>query len=151
MERNPFYLEDQNMEITGEEKGLPVVRQKPGEKNSLGRVKFLFPNSFNIYLHDTPNRSLFTQTHRNFSHGCIRIQDPKKMALYLLRDQPSYTPEKVDSLMNQEEEKWVTLKKPVRVYIGYFTAWVDRNGKLNFRKDIYGHDEKMAEKLFAKS
>lgn len=150
MQRNPDYLEKQNMEITGEENGLPVVRQKPGEKNSLGLVKFLFPNSFNIYLHDTPNRNLFSQTQRNFSHGCIRIQDPKKMALYFLRYDTSYTPHKIDSLMHLPEEKWVTIKKPVRVFIGYFTAWVDRSGKLNFRKDIYGHDKKMEEKLFVK-
>ena len=72
------------------------------------------------------------------------------MALYLLRDQPEYTPEKVDSLMHLDQETWVTLKKPVRVSITYFTAWVDRDGKLNIRKDIYNHDQDMADKLFVK-
>lgn len=148
MKKDPNYLEKKNMEITGNSNGLPVVRQKPGGDNALGNVKFLFPNSFDIYLHDTPNRSLFSQTQRNFSHGCIRIQDPKKMALYLLQNQAAYTPEKVDSLMHLDKEKWVTLEDPERVFIGYFTAWVDADGKLNFRKDIYGHDQKMADKMF---
>ncbi len=149
--RDKNYIANHNMEITGYSGGLPVVRQKPGDNNSLGNVKFLFPNNYDIYLHDTPNRSLFSATKRNFSHGCIRIQNPTKMALYLLRDDTTWTPQKVDSCMHLTNEKWVTLKKPVRVFIGYFTAWVDRNGKLNFRHDIYGHDEKMAEKLFAKN
>ncbi|TKK65438.1 hypothetical protein FC093_20230 [Ilyomonas limi] len=149
MERNPYYLADHNMEITGQDDGLPVVRQLPGDDNSLGHVKFLFPNSYDIYLHDTPNRDLFSATNRSFSHGCIRIQYPAKMAQYLLRDNPEWTPEKIDSCMNLPEEKWVTLDKPVRVYIGYFTAWIDQDGEVNFRKDIYGHDAKMADKLFA--
>ena len=137
------------MEITGQDSGLPVVRQLPGDDNSLGHVKFLFPNSYDIYLHDTPNRDLFTATNRNFSHGCIRIQYPEKMAEYLLRNNPEWTKERIDSSMHLPEEKWVTLDKPLRVYIGYFTAWIDDNGKLNFRKDIYGHDAKMADKLFS--
>jgi len=148
MDRDPFYLEEQNMEITDTVKGVPVVRQKPGEKNSLGLVKFLFPNNFNIYLHDTPAKELFSRTNRTFSHGCIRLQDAKKMALYLLRNDSSYTEQKVDSLMHLDHEKWVTLKNPLRVSITYFTAWVDQDGKLNFRKDIYGHDAEMAKKLF---
>jgi len=147
--RNPDYLAEHNMEITGQDNGLPVVRQLPGDDNALGHVKFLFPNSYDIYLHDTPNHDLFSATNRSFSHGCIRIQYPEKMAEYLLQDNAEWTPEKIDSCMHMQEEKWVTLNKPVRVYIGYFTAWVDQNGKVNFRKDIYGHDEKMADKLFA--
>ena len=147
----PNYLEEQDMEITGySSEGEPVIRQKPGEKNSLGRVKFLFPNNYNIYLHDTPFKDLFSMQSRSFSHGCIRLEDATKMALYLLRDQPEYTPEKVDSLMHLDHEKWVTLKNPIRVSISYFTAWVDKDGKLNFRKDIYNHDEDMANKLFVK-
>ncbi len=147
----PNYLEEQDMEITGyDTEGVPVIRQKPGEKNSLGLVKFLFPNNYNIYLHDTPFKDLFSKQSRSFSHGCIRLEDATKMALYLIRDQPEYTPEKIDSLMHLDHEKWVTLKNPVRVSITYFTAWVDADGKLNFRKDIYGHDEDMANKLFVK-
>lgn len=149
IDKNPAYLEEQDMEVTGYENDLPVIRQRPGEKNSLGLVKFLFPNNYNIYLHDTPFKDLFSKQSRNFSHGCIRIEDATKMALYLLRDDPSYTEEKVDSLMHLDHEKWVTIKNPVRVSIVYFTAWVDDDGKVNFRKDIYGHDEDMEKKLFA--
>ncbi len=150
MQRNSNYLASHNMEVTGTRGGLPIVRQLPGRDNSLGNVKFLFPNSYDIYLHDTPNRNLFSATNRNFSHGCIRIQNPKKMAMYLLRNDTSWTEERIDSAMHQEEEKWVTIDKPVRVFIGYFTAWVDRYDKVNFRHDIYGHDQKMADKLFVK-
>lgn len=149
--RNKNYIAAHNMEITGHTSGgLPIVRQKPGGNNSLGHVKFLFPNNYDIYLHDTPNHSLFSSTNRSFSHGCIRIQYPDKMAAYLLRNDTTWTKQKIDSCMDLDHEKWVTLKKPVRVFIGYFTAWVDRDNKLNFRHDIYKHDEEMADKLFVK-
>jgi len=146
--RNRNYIAKHNMEVTGYTNGLPQIRQKPGANNALGRVKFLFPNNFNIYLHDTPNRNLFTQTNRGLSHGCIRIAEPKKFAEFLLRDQPSYTSEAIDSLMYLEKEKWVTLKQKVPVFLVYFTSWVDASGELHFRRDIYKHDQKMAQKLF---
>ena len=138
------------MEIIGMNGGLPIIRQKPGPNNSLGSVKFLFPNNYNIYLHDTPNKELFTVSTRTFSHGCIRIAEPKKFAQYLLSADTSmiYTSTVIDSLMHLTKEKWVTLKKAIPVYVVYFTAWVDKGGLLNFRKDIYGHDVKMSEKLF---
>lgn len=148
MERNPGYLESQNMEITGESNGLPEIRQRPGGANSLGKVKFLFPNSFNIYFHDTPSKSLFERDKRAFSHGCIRLSDPEKMAQYLLRNQPEWTPERISEAMNAGEEKYVKLKNPVPVIITYYTAWVDEGGKLNFREDIYKHDDKLAQKMF---
>lgn len=147
MARNANYLSRQRMEIVKDGK-IPQIRQVPGPHNSLGLVKFLFPNNYNIYFHDTPNRELFNQTNRSFSHGCIRIAEPKKMAMYLLRHDASWTSEKIDSAMHLKKEKWVTIPKPVPVLITYFTAWVDQEGKLNFRKDIYKHDEKMARKLF---
>ena len=138
------------MEITGKSKGLPVVRQKPGPNNSLGLVKFLFPNSYDIYFHDTPNHELFNASSRSFSHGCIRLGEPKKFAQYLLRSDTAkiWKSNVIDSSMHLKKERWVSLKKPVPVFIVYFTAWVDKNGILNFRKDIYGHDEKMIRKLF---
>jgi L,D-transpeptidase YcbB len=148
IDKNPGYLEEENMEITGEEDGLPEIRQKPGEKNALGKVKFLFPNSFNIYFHDTPSKSLFAKSKRAFSHGCIRLSDPKKMAKYLLRNQSEWTDEKIDEAMNAEKEKFVKLKKPVPVLITYYSAWVDNNGDLNFRDDIYDHDEHLTKKMF---
>ncbi len=150
IKNNPNYLAKNNMEITGRSEGLPIVRQKPGQQNSLGLVKFLFPNNYNIYFHDTPNRTLFTAASRSFSHGCIRLGEPKKFAQYLLRaDTVKYSSQKIDSLMNNSKETWVTLPKTVPVFIGYFTAWVDKDSMLNFRKDIYKHDEAMADKLFA--
>lgn len=150
MRSNRHYIEKNNMEITGYSNGLPVIRQKPGPKNSLGLVKFLFPNNYSIYLHDTPNRELFSLSSRSFSHGCIRISEPKKFAEYLLRDEKKWTTDKIDSAMHLSKEKWVTLKKGIPVFVVYFTAWVDKEGLLNFRKDIYGHDAKMSEKLFIK-
>jgi len=148
MKRNPGYLARHNMESTGMSGGLPVIRQKPGGNNSLGKVKFLFPNNYNIYFHDTPSKSLFNRDKRAFSHGCIRLAEPEKMASYLLRNDTAWTPEKIGAAMNLNKEKWVTLKDPVPVFISYFTAWVDEDGLLNFRDDIYGHDKKMAAQLF---
>jgi len=148
MARNPNYLASQNMEITGNNGGLPVVRQLPGGKNALGRVKFLFPNEFDIYFHDTPSKSLFKKDKRAFSHGCIRLSDPVKMANYLLKDDPSWSPESIDAAMNSGEEKFVKLKDPVPVLITYYTAWVDDDGLLHFAEDIYDHDAKLAEKMF---
>ncbi|WP_207493586.1 L,D-transpeptidase family protein [Aridibaculum aurantiacum] len=148
MSRNPNYLAGQNMEIVKDGGDLPVVRQLPGAGNALGKVKFLFPNSFNIYFHDTPSKSLFSRDKRAFSHGCIRLQEPEKMANYLLRNDPEWTPEKINAAMNSGTEKYVKLKQPVPVFITYYTAWVDEQGRLNFRDDIYGHDEKLAKKMF---
>jgi murein L,D-transpeptidase YcbB/YkuD len=149
LEKNPDYLASQDMEQTGvDEDGVPKIRQLPGEKNALGHVKFLFPNSFNIYFHDTPAKSLFEKDKRAYSHGCIRLQDPEKMANYLLRDNPEWTPEKISEAMYSGTEKYVKLKKPVPVIITYYTAWVDDNGRLNFRDDIYSHDEKLSQKMF---
>lgn len=142
--KNPNYLARHNMEWYGNRQ----VRQKPGPKNSLGLVKFLFPNNYNIYLHDTPSKTLFKEDRRAFSHGCIRVSEPEWLADWLLRSDSSWTTEKISAAMKLGKEKYVTLKKEVPVFIGYFTAWVDREGRLNFRDDIYGHDKKMMEKMF---
>jgi L,D-transpeptidase YcbB len=150
MKRNKNYLAKNNMEIFGKSDSLPLIRQKPGPKNSLGLVKFLFPNSYDIYFHDTPNRNLFSANERTFSHGCIRIAEPKKFAQYLLRNDTTFTSEKIDSLLHLKKDKWVALKKTIPVFLVYFTSWVDNKGQLNFRKDIYGHDAKMIDKLFDK-
>jgi murein L,D-transpeptidase YcbB/YkuD len=135
IQRDPNYLKRNNMEWVGNR-----VRQKPGPKNSLGLVKFLFPNSYNIYLHDTPAKSLFEKSSRAFSHGCIRLGEPEKLANYLLRDDPQWTAKKINAAMHAGVEKYVTLKDPVPVYIGYMTAFVDNAGKINFRDDVYKRD-----------
>ncbi len=150
IEKNSQYLAENNMEITGEEDGVPVIRQLPGDKNQLGKIKFLFPNSFNIYFHDTPFKDLFNKDKRAFSHGCIRLREPVKLAEYLLVDQPEWTPAKIDSAMNSGKEKYVRVKEPVPVLIYYYTAWADDNNQLQFRDDIYGHDEKLAKKMFVR-
>ena len=148
MASNPNYLASHNMEVTGNAGGLPVVRQLPGEKNSLGRVKFLFPNSFDIYFHDTPAKSLFNKDKRAYSHGCIRLSDPVKLANYVLKDDPTWSPESIEAAMNSGEERFVKLKKQIPVLITYYTAWVDDNNQLHFADDIYGHDQKLASKMF---
>jgi hypothetical protein len=135
IKKNSNYLEENQMEWNGNS-----VRQLPGPWNALGGVKFVFPNGYDIYLHDTPSKSLFNQSTRTFSHGCIRISEPKKLAMFLLGDQPQWTSEAIDSAMSSRIEKFVTLRKPVPVYVVYFTAFVDADGSLNFRKDVYSRD-----------
>ncbi len=148
MNRSSRYLARKNMEVTGYSGGLPIVRQKPGGANALGKVKFIFPNHYNIYFHDTPSKTLFNRQDRAFSHGCIRLQQPFDLAVYLLRNQTEWTNEKIKAAMNSGKEKWVTLNKIVPVFITYFTAWVDKEGALHFADDIYGHDKELGKQLF---
>ncbi|HMP94876.1 MAG TPA: L,D-transpeptidase family protein [Phnomibacter sp.] len=151
MGRTASYFAKRNMEVVGRyADGIPMVRQKPGPSNSLGKVKFLFPNSYNIYLHDTPAKDLFGQTKRAFSHGCIRVQNPAWLAEYLLKEMPEWTPQKIKETMDGKKEVSITLPKTIPVFIGYFTAWVDEAGALQLRPDIYKHDAKMATRLFEK-
>lgn len=126
-------------------------RQKPGNKNSLGKIKFLFPNSYSIYLHDTPSKSLFNESARAFSHGCIRLSEPRKLALYLLRNNANWSSEKVDEVLETDKENIIKVKPTVPVYIVYFTTWVSSSGQLNFRKDIYDLDEKLSQEIFGQS
>ncbi len=148
IKKNSNYINSHNMEITGYSGGIPHVRQKPGPNNALGRVKFLFPNNYNIYMHDTPAKSLFGETRRAFSHGCIRLAEPEWLAQFLLRKDSTWTDEAIKKAMQSNKEKWVTLNQTIPVYIGYFTAWVDSKGLLNFRNDVYGHDAKMEKLMF---
>lgn len=155
--KNPKYLEQKNMEVvtsSGEvvnpksikwsaEPFPYLIRQKPGGSNSLGLVKFMFPNEHSIYIHDTPARGLFELENRALSHGCIRIQDPAKFAQLLLEDDPSWTLEKINEAMNQEEEQIVDLKKNIPVVIFYMTFWADSNGAPHFRSDIYNRDQEV--------
>lgn len=142
IQKNPNYLVQHNMEWNGGN-----VRQRPGPDNSLGLVKFLFPNTHSIYLHDSPAKSLFNEDKRAFSHGCIRLAEPKKLAEYLLRNDSSWTTQKITAAMNKKVEQYVTLKNTVPVFIAYFTAWVDRNGKLNLRNDVYKRDSRLAKMI----
>ena len=132
------------------QKNLPYTfRQKPGANNSLGKIKFLFPNNYSIYLHDTPAKGLFGETNRAFSHGCIRVQNPKKLAEYILRNDPKWTIQAIENELKTDIEKKISVKPVIPVYLLYLTAWVDHSVQLNFRKDIYGFDKKLALEIFA--
>ncbi len=148
MRKDPAYLGKHNMEIVGGTASRPVIRQRPGASNALGRVKFLFPNSYSIYMHDTPSQGAFALEQRAFSHGCIRLSRPQELADYLLRDNPDWSPERIGQAMYGGRETFVRLKDKLPVRIVYFTAWVDADGLLNFRDDVYGHDERLARELF---
>lgn len=143
IKRNPNYLANKNMEQIGN-----YIRQKPGPGNALGKVKFIFPNSFNMYFHDTPAKSLFGQDKRAFSHGCVRLSEPQKMAEWLLRNDRDWPKEKIVNAMNQTHETSVKLKETIPVFIIYYTAWVDETGQLNFRDDVYQHDKELTGKMF---
>jgi murein L,D-transpeptidase YcbB/YkuD len=140
IEEDPEYLEKQNLEVVWEGEHFRL-RQKPGAGNSLGLVKFMFPNVYNVYLHDTPADNLFAKLTRNLSHGCIRVEKPEELAAYVLQDQPEWTPEKIRKAMHAGVEKHVPLKEPLPVHILYFTAWVDDTGMLHLEKDVYGYDQ----------
>jgi murein L,D-transpeptidase YcbB/YkuD len=127
------------------------LRQRPGLQNALGKIKFVFPNSYNIYLHDTPSKSLFNADKRAFSHGCIRVSEPLTLALYLLRNDTTWNENKLLTEMNSMQEKYLTLKNRVPVYIIYLTSFVDENGEINFRDDIYNRDEKLKDMIFVKN
>ena len=103
-------------------------------------MKFLFPNSHNVYLHDTPADNLFGKPTRAFSHGCIRVEEPEQLAKYVLREYPEWDESSIGAAMHSGVEKHVKLKEKVPVHIVYFTAWVDENGGLHFQPDIYGYD-----------
>ena len=115
-------------------------RQRPGTANSLGRVKFLFPNDFDVYLHDTPAVALFSKNYRALSHGCVRVQDPVKLAEYLLRASHRWDSARIAQAMNAPEEQQVKLPEPIPVHLMYWTARVDADGTVRFFNDIYGHD-----------
>jgi len=117
------------------------LRQDPGPRNALGRVKFIFPNSYHVYLHDTPSRELFAKTERAFSSGCIRLEKPIELAEYLLRNDPRWSRQKILATIARGAEQVVHLPTTVPVHLLYWTAWVDAQGRINFRKDIYERDK----------
>lgn len=163
LKRGTGYLTRNNMEVLSGNKvinpssvdwnaytrNVPyAIRQKPGNKNSLGKMKFLFPNSYNIYLHDTPSKGHFDDSKRAFSHGCIRLSDPKRLALYLLRNNTEWNIKRVDKVLQTDKETGIKVSPTIPVYIVYFTSWVDNTGQINFRNDLYGHDARLAAEIF---
>ncbi|HEX4242657.1 MAG TPA: L,D-transpeptidase family protein [Steroidobacteraceae bacterium] len=165
--KNPNYIETHQMEIVrGAGDSAPImpstpenielvargtlrVRQKPGPDNSLGLVKFMLPNPYNVYLHSTPAQALFSQSRRDFSHGCVRVVDPVGLAEYVLRDRPEWTRDKILAAMNGGKPQTVTLKKKIRVLIVYGTAIAREQGDILFFDDIYGHDRRLEKALEA--
>lgn len=143
MAKDKNYLEKHNMEWNNGN-----VRQKPGEKNSLGLVKFMFPNSNNIYLHDTPVKSLFNKESRAFSHGCVRVEKARDLAIAILEDDKNWNPAKIDKAMHSGKEVNYALKKKIPVYIAYFTAAADEKGNVSFFEDVYKRDDRLATLLY---
>jgi murein L,D-transpeptidase YcbB/YkuD len=163
MTSNRGYLTSKNFEVTNNKgivltdytakqvaQGAVMVREKPGPKNSLGLVKFIFPNQYDIYLHSTPAVSLFERSRRDFSHGCIRVQKPVDLAVWVLQGQGDWDEDKVQEAMNDgPDNKTVSLKTPLPIVIFYLTAVVAEEGQTYFFDDIYGYDAEM-QKVFAK-
>jgi len=115
-------------------------RQDPGPENALGRIMFLFPNKFDVYIHDTPERWLFSRAVRDFSSGCIRVERPLDLAAYLLRDDPAWAKEKIEEAIDAGETKLIHLRKPLNIHVLYWTAWLGEDGRVQFRQDIYLRD-----------
>ncbi len=150
--RDPSYLARHDMELTrvpGE--ALPRIRQRPGPSNSLGLVKFIFPNDANVYLHGTPAPRLFAQARRDFSHGCVRVEEPVALAQWVLKDRPEWTREAILAAMNGGDSRQVDLSAPLPVLLYYLTAMVmPEDGQLHFAADVYGHDAALERALKAR-
>jgi murein L,D-transpeptidase YcbB/YkuD len=115
-------------------------RKEPGPRNDLGRIKFMLPNKFAVYLHDTPHRKLFRKSSRGFSHGCIRVEKAIDLAAYVLGDEPQWTRTALLEAIKTSERQVIRLRNPIPVHVLYWTAWVGQDGLLNFRNDIYERD-----------
>ncbi|MBL1265313.1 L,D-transpeptidase family protein [Methylomicrobium sp. RS1] len=162
---NPAYLHSENLEIVTAfsdqakpvplnvdsllmlKQGLLKIRQRPGKKNPLGKVKFMFPNKDDVYLHDTPSKSLFNRSTRDFSHGCVRIERPQDLAEFALRNQPEWTKENIQLAMQAPKMQRVMLKRSIPILFFYTTSFVEQNGEVAFYRDIYGHDTVLLETL----
>ena len=147
MKADASYLKKHNIEVVSQG-SIPELRQLPGKDNPLGKVKFLFPNTHDIYLHDTPDKQLFNKNDRALSHGCIRVADAAKLAQYLLRGQKDWDAQKISAAMNSGKEQTVKLNVQQPVSISYFTIHVDEKGMVGFMPDVYGHDKETISKLF---
>lgn len=151
--RNPSYLARHDMELTrvaGDD--VPRVRQRPGPSNALGLVKFIFPNDANVYLHGTPAPQLFARPRRDFSHGCVRVEDPVALAQWLLKDLPGWERDAIVAAMHGSQTRQVDLREPVPVLLYYLTAMAaPEDGRLHFADDVYGHDAALERALKARA
>jgi murein L,D-transpeptidase YcbB/YkuD len=141
----PLPVTDDNVQRLA--RGQLRLRQVPGPANALGRIKFMFPNRHNVYLHDTPSRALFTQSRRAFSHGCIRVADPMTLLAHVLRDDPNWTPERIAAALKGSPATRIPLAHPIPVFILYGTALATEAGDTLFFDDIYSQDAKLAKLL----
>lgn len=151
---NEGYLASQEIELVrhqnSEERGggsYLRARQRPGKKNPLGRVKFVFPNTADVYLHDTPGHAAFNRPRRDLSHGCVRVAEPEQLAQFVLGDQPGWDKEAIKQAMSAPKTRHVTLKRAVPVLFYYATTFVDHENQLHFYPDIYGQDEQLKKAL----
>lgn len=144
MARDKNYLASNNMVWNNGK-----VMQKPGPKNPMGQVKFIFPNSNSIYLHDTPSKNLFEYEYKAFSHGCINVKKAKELAILILKDDPEWPLERINNAMNSGKETTCVLKNKIPIHIGYLTTWVDDSGEISFYNDLYLRDESLTELLFS--
>lgn len=173
LRQNPRYLVDRNVRlfsswdpdaveidstrvnwnaISPEQMARYKLRQDPGPLNALGRMKFVFPNRFAIYMHDTPKRDLFSQSARSFSHGCIRVSDPIALAAYALAgDKQDWTVDRIKATIDSGRRKVVNLPAPLTVHLTYQTTWVDKDGSIHFNRDIYGRDTELSLALLEKN
>jgi len=141
--KDPSYFQREGYEV------LPGarLRQKPGPKNALGKIKLVFPNRFDVYLHDTSAPALFGRTQRTFSHGCIRIEKPFDLAVWALRDDPRWTPDAIRAAIDTGRERSVPLPTRIPVHVAYWTAWIGDDGALRLVRDVYQRDAQLARLL----
>lgn len=168
LQRNPAYLTEKNIRLfASREPGAPeldsysmnwgkisknkmrsfLLRQNPGKDNALGAVKIVFPNQYDVYLHDTPQKHLFGKNRKNFSHGCIRVQDPVTLATYLLKSQPKWTEARIFESIATMENQVIPLTAPLPIHLTYQTAWATIKGDVFFREDIYERDPLIAQAM----
>jgi len=148
--RDPSYFGREGIEAV-RDGGAVRYRQVPGPRNPLGVVKLVFPNPYNVYLHDTSSPSLFARDERAFSHGCVRVEKPLELAAFALAETPGWSPEGVEAATHRGGERAVTLAEPIPVYVFYRTAWVDDQGAVHFRRDLYGLDARLERALASRS
>jgi L,D-transpeptidase YcbB len=166
LSRRPGYLRAHQMEVVdggqavvgdvvtptilaGLRRGELHVRQRPGPGNALGLAKFVFPNAANVYMHGTPDTVLFARSRRDFSHGCIRLEDPTGLAAWVLRDQPAWNREAIEAAMADARSTRALLTRPMPVLVFYTTAVAFPDGTIHFYGDVYGHDRELIQALRA--
>lgn len=156
--RDPGWLAREHMELLGAAggdlraalaSGAARLRQRPGADNALGRVMFSLPNTHDVYLHDTPARTLFARSRRDFSHGCVRLERPLELARFVLAELPDWSPQRIEAVIGQERNQWVRVPTPVPVLIFYSTVNVGPDGRPLFLPDVYGLDTKLDRALRA--